>query len=402
MAVLAAPLVRGDEVRTWTDARGKTIQAEFVRVQNGQVTLKQNGRVVNVPLDRFSAADQEHIRSRAKGDAAVKAPGNANDKKAVAADQAAKAAAAELRETREWKDRAGRSIRARFTRFFGRQVVLAQGNKMHRVDFSVLSAADQEFLQSNFAALGKQDEVPRIAVAQREPNRDLAQGSAVVASTSEGTDPATSPPAMRTNMPFPFPPTAPGAADLASQIQVRQEEARARHEQMRASIEKMREEMRAARERTPRPTVPQPAPTSPVAATTGSEPPAPNHALAHAPSEPIVRQPIINETPSPIRPGRDKTPASPFANSPIASHDDGIGTCSNCGKEVSGKYGAGDHCPHCGIYFAEETDEHGRTIAKKDPPWYENLSGRKIKGIIFLVILVCSIIGGLIAKMRGS
>jgi len=46
--------------RTWTDTTGKfKIEAELVRVADGKVELKKpDGTVVNVPLDKLSAADQ--------------------------------------------------------------------------------------------------------------------------------------------------------------------------------------------------------------------------------------------------------------------------------------------------------------------------------------------------------
>ncbi len=54
------------KLRTWTDSTGKfRVEAEFVELKDGKVQLrKQDGKVIDVPLERLSAADQEYIKSR--------------------------------------------------------------------------------------------------------------------------------------------------------------------------------------------------------------------------------------------------------------------------------------------------------------------------------------------------
>jgi hypothetical protein len=63
LAALAATLVysaSGAESRIWTDATGKTIEAEQVKVLNNQVVLRlTNGHEIKVSLDSLSAADRE-------------------------------------------------------------------------------------------------------------------------------------------------------------------------------------------------------------------------------------------------------------------------------------------------------------------------------------------------------
>lgn len=56
--------------RTWTDAQDRTVTAEFVRINNGNVVLKQNnGKVISVPFYSLSDDDQEFVREllEAKG-----------------------------------------------------------------------------------------------------------------------------------------------------------------------------------------------------------------------------------------------------------------------------------------------------------------------------------------------
>ena len=51
-----------DAVRTWTTTDGTTMQAQFVREVDGDVTFLKDGKLVIVPLDRLSERDQKAIR----------------------------------------------------------------------------------------------------------------------------------------------------------------------------------------------------------------------------------------------------------------------------------------------------------------------------------------------------
>ena len=50
--------------RTWTDATGKfRTEAEYLGLDDGKVKLKKaNGKVITVPLEKLSEADQEYVR----------------------------------------------------------------------------------------------------------------------------------------------------------------------------------------------------------------------------------------------------------------------------------------------------------------------------------------------------
>jgi len=56
------------KLRTWTDSTGKhTVEAEFVDVTDGNVRLRtEEGRMINIPLERLSEADQEFVRGENK------------------------------------------------------------------------------------------------------------------------------------------------------------------------------------------------------------------------------------------------------------------------------------------------------------------------------------------------
>jgi WD40 repeat protein len=63
----ASATVCDAQPRIWTDGTGKySVEAELVEVEDGQVHLrKAGGQVIIVPLERLSAADQEHVRQEA-------------------------------------------------------------------------------------------------------------------------------------------------------------------------------------------------------------------------------------------------------------------------------------------------------------------------------------------------
>jgi hypothetical protein len=57
----------GGKLRTWTDVTGRfKVEAELVKVENGQVTLRRaNGDRTTLPLEKLSPADQEFVRENA-------------------------------------------------------------------------------------------------------------------------------------------------------------------------------------------------------------------------------------------------------------------------------------------------------------------------------------------------
>ena len=54
--------------RTWTDSAGKhKVEGEFVKLANGQVDIRcDDGKLVRIPLEKLSEADQRHVRELAK------------------------------------------------------------------------------------------------------------------------------------------------------------------------------------------------------------------------------------------------------------------------------------------------------------------------------------------------
>ncbi len=64
IAAAVATLNNGfSEPRTWTDAQGRTVKAEFVEIKAGKVTLKfPNGKTMPFPFNRLSEADQAYVK----------------------------------------------------------------------------------------------------------------------------------------------------------------------------------------------------------------------------------------------------------------------------------------------------------------------------------------------------
>src|SRR3954464_11274416 len=60
LALIAAA---DDAVRTWTTADGTSMQAQFVREVDGDVTFLKDGKLIILPLDQLSGEDQKFIRA---------------------------------------------------------------------------------------------------------------------------------------------------------------------------------------------------------------------------------------------------------------------------------------------------------------------------------------------------
>lgn len=62
--------------RTWTDRRGRTLEAEFVSFDNGLVTIRRDSdnKLFEVPLATLSDADQDFVRAHAGRSAGTARP----------------------------------------------------------------------------------------------------------------------------------------------------------------------------------------------------------------------------------------------------------------------------------------------------------------------------------------
>jgi len=72
----SSPHVVAGELRAWKSTDGRLVEAEFLGLADGQVKIKSaDGREFTVPLERFSAEDQEYARKAAEVPANVVAGG---------------------------------------------------------------------------------------------------------------------------------------------------------------------------------------------------------------------------------------------------------------------------------------------------------------------------------------
>ena len=58
MSLISGPIF----ARTWTDAQGRTIEAEFIKSSGTTITIRRaDGRIFEFPLAGFSSADRAYI-----------------------------------------------------------------------------------------------------------------------------------------------------------------------------------------------------------------------------------------------------------------------------------------------------------------------------------------------------
>jgi thiol-disulfide isomerase/thioredoxin len=69
------PVYAAQEIRTWTSASGKTIEASFVELKYGQVILQPPaGEPIKISLAKLSSADQIYVGSQSKPAGTISAP----------------------------------------------------------------------------------------------------------------------------------------------------------------------------------------------------------------------------------------------------------------------------------------------------------------------------------------
>jgi hypothetical protein len=87
-------------------------------------------------------------------------------------------------------------------------------------------------------------------------------------------------------------------------------------------------------------------------------------------------------------------PSIPFASAPPMEE---VFQCMTCKKTINKNVKLGDKCPHCGVTFEERVDESGKTVERS-----VRSTGKMIKMWVGIAILILGLIGGAIAKLRGS
>lgn len=158
--LLAAISVWGGETRTWTSADGRTVEAEFVRLDDDKVEIKTEKGLFRLDLGKLSPADQEFVRQQA-APAQPKRP-------------------AKMRiEDREWTLREGK-VKARFVRARDANIQLRRGNQLITHSILFLTPEDAAYIQDLLESRGefeklKDDPTIKAVVAMAQSHKALQE-----------------------------------------------------------------------------------------------------------------------------------------------------------------------------------------------------------------------------------
>ncbi|PHR93514.1 MAG: hypothetical protein COA78_32770 [Blastopirellula sp.] len=118
--------------RPWTDSNGKVLDAKFVRIENGQVTLRTtSGKIYNLSITELSEADQNYIKESLS-----------------------------TKGIRLWTDNTGKQITARFVRIRDTTIYLESGGKTQGLEFSNFCLIDQKWIRARAVELGVAQNLP--------------------------------------------------------------------------------------------------------------------------------------------------------------------------------------------------------------------------------------------------
>lgn len=186
LAGLLAVIVVADATaapRVWTDTDGNSIQAEFVRESDGEVSFLEDGKLITMRLDQLSEQDQQVVRDLQAGSPVVEerisgsssprpsdlpTPGmrklsdRPTEKTAFGENTVPKVARRKPVETenRVWTDVFGNQMTAKFVRVFDGYVVLSRIGRLSRVRFYDLTASDQEYIKEWLTSQGDASLIP--------------------------------------------------------------------------------------------------------------------------------------------------------------------------------------------------------------------------------------------------
>lgn len=315
------------EARKWTDASGNTVNADFVRVHEGDVILRQGGRLIRCPYEKFSEEDKAYIREqmarveRKKSGQPVVQP----------ASPPGQAASSGGRELRTWQDVQGRKILAQYAGFSAGNIELLKDGARVAYPFVNFSATDQAYVREILVAEGRGNELPKV---QAEEGGGMPQAPA-------------GPPGFMPNF---TPNFTPGAAVPNEPAGGSSPEAEQHSE--------------------PEPSPPAYQPPEPPSV------PAANVSSSGQEEKPAGRGPQAS-----LRPDM---PAESDQTEEVW-----VGECSNCKKELPPNIGAGDRCPYCKVYFEYEEKPDGtyrNASGNKVSSWA--VRGGGFGGLIFIVLVV--------------
>jgi len=430
--------------REWTDTAGRKVKGDFIELtEDGKVQLNVDGKILSIPLYRFSQADQEHIdalknRQQAPpeekvdnpfnsssvpnpfesgGSEPVKspfepeestpvrssAPGiNAIGARPVDSSDSDELDRRDLTKVRTWVDSSGNTIKAKYIRIHNGMVILSQSGRVVQSDFYKLSPGDQKFLRDHLTAIGQDHSIPAPPATIQTPEvtgpPQLAGGNTPIGGYNPGR--GTTPPTGAST-----PPYSPGGAVTPPAY-------------------------------TPPPYDPganTPNPGSMAGRNNPagtSSPYSPGSNLGNNPSSPS--RPGSNEIASNSNPHSSPwddaasspaaTSSSPHFNSAPRSNPHSMPTmpeprmpeipqfetrvvynCTNCNAEVSE---SAKSCPKCKAVFDYVQDENGRRTNLNNGSTYSSSGGGRIRIPVKLIVLgvfgVLSILGWMCRQLGGQ
>ena len=321
--VLALPSLV--EARKWTDLAGNEINADYVRVHEGEVILRQGTRLIKCPYDKFSDLDKAYLRDQMEAD-------QSKSKRRTGITQIGGPVVPEttdgdVRELRTWRDAHGRKILAQYAGFSVGRIELLKEGKRVSYPFATFSAEDQIYVARILTSEGRTDEIPK---AKQDGE---VEGSPGVPPRGRGIHGGSGP--MGRNGGLPPEPDY----EIAG------------------------------------------SPKGPNFA--GPSHGGPNF---HEPTVPIG--PVHGGHQS-LEPKHQLTPKAGFQGrrSDNSSRMEEVSICSNCNKEVPAHIGAGDCCPHCNVRFDYEEKADGTKEYAGGFSWRRNRVVIRLAVLGFFVVM---------------
>ena len=146
------------------------MMAEFVRVDGKHVVVRKNGEEVRVELKQLVAEDrQKAIFLQITGKTSTPPAAPVDGPRPVESRPVNRPRAKPAKPTSEekgndnrvWTDRNQDTIKARFVRVVDSKVILKRGSRFQKIEFGMLSRADQDYLRQLLAKDGKEHLLPK-------------------------------------------------------------------------------------------------------------------------------------------------------------------------------------------------------------------------------------------------
>ncbi len=166
------------EARKWTDVAGNQINAEYVRIHEGEVILRQGNRILKCPYDRFCELDKAYIRQQMEAE-------SEKENRRLGVSQVGGPVASEKSdddedyELRTWRDMQGNKILAQYAGFTAGRVELIKEGKRVSYRYEAFSPVDQQYVADILVTEGRGSEIP-------QQKQQGAEGSMGGASSGEG------------------------------------------------------------------------------------------------------------------------------------------------------------------------------------------------------------------------